>query len=452
MTEQSFRAFPEGFIWGTATSAYQIEGAWNEDGRGVSIWDTFCRKWGRTHGGATGDVAADHYHRWAEDVALMRQLGMNAYRFSISWCRIIPNGSGPINPAGLDFYDRLVDALLEAGITPYPTLFHYDLPQPLHEHGGWPSRSTAHHFADYARVVGERLGDRVTYWITHNEPWVTAFLGYFTGEHAPGHRNPFSAFAAMHHILLSHGYAVQALRSSVRLPPQIGIALNLSPAYPASPSAADRHAARLSDGWINRMTLDPVLKGHYPEDFTSSPIWRLLERQTGYPIQEGDMTIIAEPLDFLGVNYYSRAVLRYVPVLQMLPVRPPESEYSDMWEIYPIGIYDLLMRIHRDYRHPTLLVSENGVPVPDRIDADGRIRDERRICYLRDHLRQIHRAIARGVPVAGYLVWSLLDNFEWAHGYTKRFGLIYVDFETGERRIKQSGEWFAEVIRANGVE
>ncbi len=450
-----FLSFPQGFTWGTATSAYQIEGAWNEDGRGTSIWDVFCRQPGRTHRGENGDTAADHYHRYAEDVALMQRMGLHAYRFSISWCRILPTGTGQVNQAGLDFYDRLVDALLEQGITPYPTLFHYDLPHPLQVQGGWPRRETATHFAEYARVVGERLGDRVTHWITHNEPWVTAFLGYLTGEHAPGHRNPFEAFAATHTLLLSHGYAVQALRAAARQPVQVGIALNLSPAYPASPSAADRHAARLSDGWINRLFLDPILKGHYPQDFAGNPLWGWLERSMDQmrrgAMQPGDLKTIAAPLDFVGVNYYSRQVVRYVPIIQMLPVRPKESEYSEMWEIYPQGLYDLLVRLHSDYGHATWLISENGVPVPDHVEHDGSVRDERRIAYLRDHLVQVHRAIGVGVPVSGYLVWSLLDNFEWVHGYTKRFGLISVDFATGTRTLKASGTWYAQVIRENGM-
>jgi beta-glucosidase len=385
----------------------------------------------------------------------MQELGLNAYRFSISWCRILPTGTGKINQAGLDFYDRLVDGLLERGMTPYPTLFHYDLPHPLHIQGGWPNRDTAHHFAEYARIVGERLSDRVDRWITHNEPWVTAFLGYLTGEHAPGHRNPLEAFAAAHHVLLSHGYAVQALRQAAGRPIQVGIALNLSPAYPHSPTATDRHAARLSDGWINRWFLDPLLKGHYPQDFAGSPIWKWFERSMNTPrrgaMQPDDFKTIATPLDFVGVNYYSRQVVRYVPIVQMMPVRPKGSDYSEMWEIYPEGLYDLLMRLHRDYGHVNWMVSENGVPVADRLDADGRVRDDRRIRYLSDHLKQVHRAISEGVPISGYLVWSLLDNFEWAHGYTKRFGVIYVDFETKERTIKDSGRWFAQVIRNNGV-
>jgi beta-glucosidase len=345
-----------------------------------------------------------------------------------------------------------VDTLLAKGITPYPTLFHYDLPQPLQDAGGWPKRETAQRFGDYARVVGERLGDRVTRWITHNEPWVTAFLGYFTGEHAPGHRKPQAAFAAAHHLLLSHGYAVQALRASSRQPTQIGIALNLSPTYPASPTSRwDAKAVALTDGWINRLFLDPILKGRYPDDYTTSILWRWMERGLYRSIQGDDLKIISPPLDFVGVNYYTRGVVRYAPLIEAMQIRPSGSEYSEMWEIYPPGLYDLLMRLHKDYGHPNLVVTENGIPVPDRVDADGHVHDPHRIRYLSAHLAQVHRAIAAGVPVTGYFVWSMLDNFEWVHGYTKRFGLVYVDFDTQARIAKDSARWFGQVIRENGL-
>jgi beta-glucosidase len=448
--------FPEGFVWGTATSAYQIEGAWNEDGRGPTIWDTFVRQPGRVRTGETGDTAADHYHRWREDVGLMKQLNLNAYRFSISWARILPSGSGPVNQAGLDFYDRLIDGLLEAGITPYPTLFHYDLPTVLHDRGGWPSRDTAQRFAEYAQVLAQRYGDRAKHWITHNEPWVTAFLGYLLGQHAPGVRNPWASVAAMHNLLLSHGLAAQALRAAAPGPIQVGIALNLSPVYPVTPGSLDEQGVQFTDGWINRLVLDPLLKRRYPPDFVDSWIWGLLERgvlregQRGIPPE--DLDTIGQPLDFLGVNYYNRTVVRYAPIVKAVQVRPEGNEYSEMWEIYPTGLYDLLTRLHRDYGHPNLLVSENGVPVPDRLDPDGRVRDARRTRYLRDHLVQVHRAISDGVPVHGYLVWSLLDNFEWIYGYTKRFGLIYVDFVTKQRTVKDSGRWYAQVIRSNGLD
>jgi beta-glucosidase len=447
--------FSPDFIWGTATSAYQIEGGWDLDGRKPSIWDTFCHQPGHIRTGETGDVAADHYHRWAEDVELMSQIGLKAYRFSVAWTRVIPDGSGPVNPAGLDFYDRLVDGLLAKGIIPYPTLFHYDLPQPLQDQGGWPRRDTAQRFGDYAQALGKRLGDRVSCWITHNEPWVTAVMGYFTGEHAPGKHNPFAAYTAAHNLLLSHGYAVQALRAASQIPTQIGIALNLSPVYPAS-GQHDLSAVKYTDAMLNRLFLDPLLKGRYPEELTSSLIWRWLERNHSDPrrrvVQPGDMEIISTPLDFVGVNYYSRSVVRYLPFVHSMPVRPRGSQYSQMWEIYPGGIYDLLLRLHTDYERPNWIVSENGIPVHDLVEADGSVHDTQRIAYLRDHLSQIHRAMTQGVPVSGYFVWSLLDNFEWVWGYSRRFGLIYVNFKDQTRILKDSARWYAQVIRENGIE
>lgn len=441
--------FPIGFRWGTATAAYQIEGAWNEDGRGLSIWDTFSHTPGKTYHGATGDVAADHYHRWQEDVALMAELGLNAYRFSIAWPRIIPTGTGPVNPAGLDFYDRLVDALLEKGIEPFITLYHWDLPQALEERGGWPVRETAFAFGEYARVVAERLSDRVTHWITLNEPWVAAMGGYFAGEHAPGRREPAAAFAAVHHLLLAHGEAVAAIRAAARRPVQVGITLNLSDVQPASASELDQAAAFRFDAALNQLFLDPLYRGAYPEAMLPQ-----LSTRAGL-IQPGDLERIAAPLDFLGVNYYSRDVIRHdpeFPVIQASAVQPVGNEYSQMWEIYPEGLYHMLTRVWRDYRPAVLYVTENGIPVADAPDADGRVRDERRIRYLRDHVAQCHRALEAGVPLRGYFVWSLLDNFEWAYGYQMRFGLIYVDYETQARIMKDSGRWYAEVVRQNGLE
>ncbi len=457
--ENQSHHFPAGFTWGAATSAYQIEGAWNVDGRGPSIWDTFCRRPGRIRTGESGETAADHYHRWAEDVRLMSDIGLNAYRFSIAWTRILPGGHGPINQAGLDFYERLVDALLARGITPYPTLFHYDLPQPLQDQGGWPKRKTAYYFGDYAAALARRLGDRVSCWITHNEPMITAVLGYLTGEHAPGIRNPFAALAAVHHVLLSHGLAVQALRAGSRLPLQVGIALNLAPIYPATPSEQDRQAVRMPDGLGNRLFLDPLLKGRYPDDLAGTWALKLLERgvirsdngrvQRG--IQPDDLKVISEPLDFLGVNYYTRMVVRHSPLIRYAQLRPVEGEYSQMWEIYPQGLYDLLQRLNRDYHHPNLVVSENGVPEPDEISADGKVHDPQRIRYLEAHIAQVRRAMQDGVPVSGYFVWSLLDNFEWIYGYSRRFGLVFVDFKTLQRIPKDSARWYRDVIRSNGV-
>lgn len=439
--------FPEGFIWGSATSAYQIEGAWNEDGKGLSIWDVFSHKPGKTRNGETGDVAADHYHRWREDVDLMSELGLQLYRFSMSWTRILPNGTGQINQAGLDFYDRLVDRLLEKGIEPCPTFFHYDLPVALHDKGGWPARETAKAFGDYAEIVAKRLGDRVNYWITHNEPWVTAVLGYMTGEHAPGHRNLFATLKAIHNLLLSHGYAVEALRGNISRPAQIGIALNLSPCYPASNSQKDREAAHRFDGQINRMLLDPLLKGHYPPDMYDLLKWFFPK------IQPGDMERIATPVDFIGINYYTRLVARhawYVPVWNALPIQPKGNEYSEMWEIYPPGIYDIIRKVWDNYHPKTIILSENGVPFPDHLTAEGRVHDTKRIKYYKQHLRQVHRAISEGIPITGYYAWSFLDNFEWNHGYDKRFGLVHVDYKTLKRTVKDSGRWYSQVIQDNG--
>lgn len=448
MSKENFLHFPEGFIWGAATSAYQIEGAWNEDGKGPSIWDTFCRIPGKIRNGETGEVAADHYHRWEEDVSIMAELGLKAYRFSIAWTRIFPEGTGEINRKGIDFYNRLVDKLLAHGIEPFVTLYHWDLPQALQDKGGWPNRDTAYAFARYAETVASELGDRVSFWITHNEPFVAAFIGHFTGEHAPGLQDPVAAFAAAHHLLLSHGLAVQAIRASTSRKPEVGIVLNLHPVHPASPSEEDELAARRFDGIINRMFLDPVFFGKYPEDMLEL-FGFLLPENWG-----GDMETISTPIDFLGINYYTRSVARFdpeFPLLQASQVHPEGNEYSQMWEIYPPGIYEIVTRVWKDYKPASIFLTENGIPVPDGVDFDGRVRDERRIRYLHNHLIYLHKAINEGAPVRGYFVWSLLDNFEWAYGYSMRFGLVYVDFQTQKRIIKDSGRWYARVIRENGV-
>ncbi len=446
--------FPQGFLWGATTSAYQIEGAWNEDGKGLSIWDVFVHQPGHVERGETGDVAADHYHRWPEDLALMSALGLQAYCFSVAWTRIQPEGYGRVNPAGLDFYERLVDGLLERNIQPWLMLYHWDLPQSLQEHGGWASRDTALRFADYAQIVAHRLGDRVTYWVTHNEPAVVAYAGHFSGEHAPGIRNPFIALRVVHHLLLAHGYGLQALRAVLPNGARLGIILNLIPTYPASETPQDQQAAQRFDGFQNRLFLDALLRGHYPEDLSHQFVGLFPEPQAG------DLEIISEPMDFLGINYYSRAVVRYAPQalpLQAEQVYPAGNEYSQMWEIYPQGLYDLLTRLYIEYRDTPFCpldwyITENGVPVPDGVDFDGRVRDERRIRYIRRHLRALHQAIQEGVPLRGYFYWSLLDNFEWAYGYRMRFGLVYVDFETQERIPKDSARFYAEVIRKNAIE
>lgn len=442
--------FPKDFQWGVAASAHQIEGAWNEDGKGPSIWDTFNHIPGKIANGDTGDVSIDHYHRYKEDLALMAKLGIRNYRFSIAWTRILPTGTGTVNQKGLDFYDRLVDEMLKNGIEPYPCLFHYDLPQPLQDKGGWPERQTAYAFADYARIVSDLLSDRASTFITHNEPWVTAIAGYFEGSLAPGMHDPVAAFKALHHVLLSHGLAAEALRSAARKPIKVGIVLNLSPVYPATGSKKDQDAAKRMDTILNRAVLDPILKGTSPmQEFA---IGKMLSASL---IKPGDLEKI-NTCDYLGANYYSRMVVKNdpkFPVVAASAVNPPESEYSGMWEIYPEGMYDLLTRIWNDY-HPTcdFLVTENGVPVPDGVDFDGRVRDERRIRYLQNHIYQVNRAIQAGIPIKGYFHWSFMDNYEWALGYAKRFGLVYVDFNTQARIVKDSGKWYSQVIHNNGYE
>jgi beta-glucosidase len=445
-----FINFPKDFIWGCADSAYQVEGAWNEDCKGPSIWDTFVHTPGHVVNGETGDIAVDHYHRYKEDVDLLKELGLDAYRFSVAWSRVLPDGTGAVNQAGLDFYDRLVDELLKQKIEPYVCLFHWDLPQVLQDKGGWPNRDTAYAFADYARLVTGHLSDRVKVWMTHNEPWVAAMAGYFAGEHAPGIRDVSSAFKALHHLLLSHGLAAEAIRASAKQPIKVGITLNLNPVHPASESKNDLNAASRMDAVLNRSTLDPLLKGTTPiQEFA---IGKLL---SGSLIKPGDLEKI-NTLDLLGVNYYTRTVVKYdskFPVVMANQVHPEGNEYSGMWEIYPEGIYEFLTRIWKDYQPKCeIMITENGIPVPDGLDFDNRVRDERRIRYLRNHITQVQRAMDEGVPVKGYFHWTLMDNFEWAYGYGQRFGLVYVDFKTQKRTIKDSGHWFARMIQDNGFE
>jgi beta-glucosidase len=438
--------FPPDFVWGAATAAYQIEGAWDENGKGESIWDRFSHTPGKIANGETGDVACDHYHRWAEDVALMKSLGLQAYRFSMSWPRVLPQGRGPVNTAGLDFYSQLVDALLEAGIEPFVTLYHWDLPQALQDQGGWPARATAAAFAEYADLASRRLGDRVKHWMTLNEPWVSAFVGYLEGRHAPGHTDLDEALAAAHHLLLAHGLAVPIIRQNSP-DAQVGIAINLSVKTPASPSSADLAAAWLEDGLLNRWFLDPLAGRGYPLDSV---------RHYGRPmdfVRDGDLEAAAASLDFLGVNYYFRDVVRSaaIPEAENEPRTVfPNPERTDMgWEVYPEGMYQILGRLHFDYHFPALYVTENGAAFPDQVEADGQVDDPRRIAYLRGYTTAAARAIDAGVPLRGYFVWSLLDNFEWAHGHSMRFGLIYTDYMTLRRIPKASARWYRSMILAN---
>jgi beta-glucosidase len=450
--------FPEGFIWGAATAAYQIEGGAREGGRGPSIWDTFSRTPGKVFAGHTGDVACDHYHRYPDDVALMAELGLRAYRFSVAWPRIRPDGTGPVNPAGLDFYDRLVDELLGRGIAPVVTLYHWDLPQSLEDRGGWASRETAEQFASYTAAVYARLGDRVGTWTTLNEPWCSAFLGYASGVHAPGRRDPAAAFAATHHLLLGHGLAAQALRAAGAR--TIGLTLNPTAVFPAdADSPADAEAVRVVDGLTNRIFFDPVLGGKYPAD--------VLEHMSRFTdlafLADGDEKVIGEPIDLLGVNYYSPTYVsaqvgaagnEACPGTEGIRLLPPAGPVTDMgWQIEPSGLAALLERIGRDYPGVPLLITENGAAFSDAPSPDGRgrVADPDRISYLDGHLRAAHQAISRGVDLRGYFLWSFLDNFEWAEGYRKRFGIVHVDYDSQQRTIKDSARWYRDVIQRNGL-
>jgi beta-glucosidase len=440
--------FPENFVWGVATSAYQIEGAWKEDGKGESIWDRFCHTPGNIENGDTGDVACDHYHRWREDVTLMASLGIPAYRFSISWPRILPAGKGKVNQAGLDFYNALVDGLLEAGIEPYITLYHWDLPQALQDRGGWPARDTAQAFAEYTHVITRHLGDRVRNWMTLNEPHVSAFVGYLQGRHAPGHKDMDEMVAASHHLLLAHGLGVAAIRANVP-DANVGIVFNLYPVYTASPSEADKDAAQMVDGAVNRWYLDPVSGRGYPEDVVEN-----FGKKMDF-VLKGDLEKIAAPLDFLGINYYFRIIARSeeIPERENAPrTLSPSDDMTEMgWEIYPPGLYEILDRIHRDYTFPALMITENGAALDDHLDASGKVDDPDRIRFVGSHLRAAAHAIQEGIPLRGYFHWTFNDNFEWGHGFSKRFGLVYMDNETLERIPKSSAYWYRDVIVRNQV-
>ncbi|MGZ4333412.1 MAG: GH1 family beta-glucosidase, partial [Gaiellaceae bacterium] len=434
-------SFPPDFLWGTATSAFQIEGATREDGRSESIWDRFCATPGKVRAGDTGEPACDFYHRYAEDIALVRDLGLDAFRFSVAWPRVLPDGTGRVNEAGLDFYDRLVDEVLEAGIRPFVNLYHWDLPQVLEDAGGWPVRATAEAFAEYAEVVAERLGDRVHDWITHNEPFCTSWLGYGLGIHAPGRTSVADALAASHHALLGHGWAVEALR---RASPdaEVGIVLDSWPVHPATEAPEDAAAALAADGVSNRWVFDAVLRGSYPVD--------VLERfaDVAPPIRTDDLHTISASLDFVGMNNYSRRIVRAGENGEAVDV-PPSGELTDMgWEVYPPALAEVLVRMHEEYDVPSLYVTENGAAFADVRTHDGRVHDLERIDYLQRYLGAVGDAIAAGAPVRGYFVWSLLDNFEWALGYAKRFGIVYVDYPTQERVPKDSFRWLRDVIAA----
>ena len=453
--------FPRDFKWGVASSAYQIEGAASEDGKGASIWDAFSRLPGAIAGGATGDVACDHYHRLESDLDLIAALGVNAYRFSVSWTRVIPDGRGRVNPMGLDFYQRLVDGLLERGIEPWVTLYHWDLPLALEEKGGWPVRDTPFAFADYAEVVARALGDRVAGWITLNEPFNAATLGYGAGTHAPGRREPGAVLAAAHHLLLAHGLGVPVLRANSRgrAASNVGIALSLNRVEAASGSAGDQLAGRVLEGFLNRWFLDPIFARGYPSDLT------MFVQQLMPDFPSKDLDDIGAAIDFLGVNYYTRelvraprpgtpregmnAVLKQLGLpLEVVPEAERGHQVTEMgWEVYPDGLLDLLKELQRNYDPKSIVITENGSAFPDAPDLNGTVQDDSRLAYLKAHLERASTAIAAGVPLEGYFAWSLMDNLEWAEGFEKRFGLYRTDFTTQERHLKASGAWFRDFVR-----
>lgn len=446
MSANSETGFPNDFLWGTATAAYQVEGAYQADGKGESIWDRFTHTPGTIEDASTGDVACDHYNRWQEDLDLLARLNLNAYRFSIAWTRVLPDGRGQLNKAGLDFYDRLVEGLLARGIQPFVTLYHWDLPQAIQDNGGWANRDTAGYFADFAQVVAHRLGDRVGAWITHNEPRVTVYDGYVRGDKAPGLKRPDLLAPVTHHLLLSHALASQALRTETPPGTDIGITLDISDIQPASDREEDVRAAALLDGRRRRIFTDPIFNGMYPED-----VQEVTQFPTGL-VRPGDLETIAIPLDFLGVNHYTRMLVR----AGQGGVDDPErvrlgGQTTEMgWEVYPEGLYNVLTRLRDEYVPPKLYVTENGAAFADTLPSEGEVADPRRVSYLREHFQQARRAIADGVPLAGYFVWSLLDNFEWAHGYTKRFGVVYTDYPTQRRVLKASARFLASVAATNG--
>ena len=444
-------AFPNDFLWGVATAAYQVEGAAASDGRGPSIWDTFSHAPGRTTNSDTGDVACDHYNRYRDDVALMKSIGVRGYRFSISWPRVMPNGKGKLNPKGVAFYDRLIDELLTAGIKPLATLYHWDLPQPLEDKGGWPDRRTADCFADYAAAMFGKFGDRVEMWFTHNEPMCTAFLGYKEGMFAPGRNCLKDALAASHTLLLSHGRAVQAFRAS-GAKGKIGIVLNLSDVQPATKSTADFAACDREDAFANRWYLDPVFGKGYPRILVD---WYGREM---CDVRDGDLEIISAPIDVFGLNYYTGSAVSANPAAGFIKVSGRQLQergtvLTDMgWGVWPEGLYRLLMRLKNDYGNPPIVVTENGMANKDAPGEEGRVDDGARVEYLKKHFAAAARAIKDGADLRGYMVWSLMDNFEWAQGYSKRFGVVYVDYPTQRRTMKKSAGWYSRVIASNGAE
>ena len=438
--------FPRNFVWGAATSSYQIEGAHDADKKGLSIWDTFSHTKGKISDSTNGDVACDHFHRYRDDIAIMKQLGLGAYRFSLSWPRIMPDGVH-VNEKGFCFYDRLIDGLLEKNIRPFATLYHWDLPQVLCDAGGWYSRETAKRFADYAQAVVSRYHDRVGMWMTLNEPMVSFVCGYFSGEHAPGKKFSFKAFKVPHNLLLAHGYAVQSIRS-VNSSLKVGL-VNAIP-FTDAHTPKDTKAVRKDEGFGPFLFMDPVYKGHYPKEVEK--LFHFFNRD----IRDGDFDIISQPTDFLGINHYSRDIVKrsIIPVPGFSPVKPSYKgvQFTDVgWEVYPQGMYEVLMRVHRDYQPKEIYVTENGAAYDDPV-IKGCVHDERRVSYMKSYCEMMKKAMDDGVPVKGYFAWSLLDNFEWAHGYTKRFGIVHVDFKTQKRTLKDSALWYRDTIAQNGFD
>lgn len=443
-------SFPEDFLWGTATASYQIEGARDEGGKGESIWDRFSHTPDKIKNNETGDVACDHYHRYRDDVALMRDLKLNAYRFSISWPRILPEGKGKVNREGMDFYSKLVDELLAAGITPLATLYHWDLPYALHEKGGWTNRDIAGWFGDYASCVAEGLADRVKLWTTMNEPGIFSLLGYMIGDHAPGIKDPLQYFPASHHINLAHGQGVMAIRAASSSA-QVGTVLQVPPVYPSTDSEEDIRAARLMDGLMNRWYAEPVLIGSYPRDLLEliKPLCK---------IEEGDMEKIFQPLDFAGMNIYTRIFAKHdkdVPLLEAtidFAHKVEGAEYTTYgWEVYPHSIYESLLRFKNEWGDPVVYVTENGAACDDKV-IDGEVDDRPRIEYLEKYLAEVRHALDDGVKVKGYFLWSFMDNFEWSQGYSIRFGLVHVDHDTQKRTPKKSAFWYRDMIENRGYE
>jgi beta-glucosidase len=443
-------SFPSGFLWGTATASYQIEGARMEDGRGESIWDRFAHTPGKIKAGDTGDIACDFYHRYEGDIGLMKQLGLTASRFSIAWPRVFASGRGTPNAKAIDFYRRVVDELLKNGIEPFATLYHWDLPQALQDAGGWANRDTAAAFADYAALVVDKLGDRVTNWMIFNEPWIFTILGHWWGIHAPGIRDRALAIRATHVVNLAQGMAARAVRATKHKHLRIGSAFNMSPVHPRTQSAEDIAAAERWHRFHNLWFLETAINGRYPEVYLT----RDQDQRLG--VQAGDMETLRAPLDFVGINLYTRAMVAHDerdPDIGVAQVRPKGDEFTDFgWEVYPQALSEMILRITKDYRRPTIFVTENGCSYGDVPDAAGEVHDQRRISFLKRYIGEVGKAIGAGADVRGYFTWTSTDNFEWAEGFTQRFGIIHCDFKTQKRTIKDSGKWYAQLAARNAVD